>query len=102
MKAFDRLVSIVILVFVLLAAVVNVYLIADQAKRDSEEGRQYRVEISRLEGNLASGTAASDLDLSACDYVTAVVPYEEGEEYYEMMKHRNDGRPLNREINLDD
>jgi hypothetical protein len=27
---------------------------------------------------------------------------EEGEEYYQMMKHRNDGRPLNREINLDD
>jgi hypothetical protein len=27
---------------------------------------------------------------------------EEGEEYYQMMKHRNEGRPLNREINLDD
>ena len=27
--------------------------------------------------------------------------YEDGEEYYEMMKHRNDGRPVNREINLD-
>lgn len=27
---------------------------------------------------------------------------EEGEEYYQMMKHRNDGRPTNREINLDD
>lgn len=26
----------------------------------------------------------------------------EGEEYYQMMKHRNDGRPLNHEINLDD
>ena len=26
----------------------------------------------------------------------------EGEEYYQMMKHRNDGRPLNREINFDD
>ena len=27
---------------------------------------------------------------------------EEGEEYYQMMKHRNDGRPLNREFNFDD
>ena len=27
---------------------------------------------------------------------------EEGEEYYQMMIHRNDGRPLNREVNLDD
>lgn len=27
---------------------------------------------------------------------------EEGEEYYQMMKHRNDGRSVNREINLDD
>lgn len=26
----------------------------------------------------------------------------EGEAYYQMMKHRNDGRPLNREITLDD
>lgn len=26
----------------------------------------------------------------------------EGEEYYQMMKHRNDGRTLNREINFDD
>lgn len=26
----------------------------------------------------------------------------EGEEYYQMMKHRNDGRPANREFNLDD
>ncbi|MBR0037249.1 MAG: hypothetical protein IJP70_06370 [Bacteroidales bacterium] len=26
----------------------------------------------------------------------------EGEEYYQMMKHRNDNRPGNREINLDD
>ena len=82
MKAFDRLISIVILVFVLLAAAVNVYLIADQGKRSSEEGRQYRVEISRLEGNLKSGTAAEDLDLSSCDYVTAVTAFEEGEQFY--------------------
>ena len=27
---------------------------------------------------------------------------EEGEEYYQMMKHRNDDRPANRDINLDD
>lgn len=26
----------------------------------------------------------------------------EGEEYYQMLKHRNDGRPHNHEINLDD
>ena len=26
----------------------------------------------------------------------------EGEEYFQMMKHRNDGRPDNREVNLDD
>ena len=27
---------------------------------------------------------------------------EEGEAYYQMMKHRNDDRPLNREINFVD
>ena len=27
---------------------------------------------------------------------------EEGEAHYQMMKHRNDERPLNREINFDD
>lgn len=26
----------------------------------------------------------------------------EGEEYYQIMKHRNDGRPANRPVNLDD
>lgn len=26
----------------------------------------------------------------------------EGEEHYQMMKHRNDSRPANRDINLDD
>ena len=26
----------------------------------------------------------------------------EGEEYYQMLKHRNDGRPQNRDINFDD
>jgi len=26
----------------------------------------------------------------------------DGEEYYQMMKHRNDGRPANRDVNLDD
>lgn len=26
---------------------------------------------------------------------------EEGEDYYQMMLHRNDNRPLNREINID-
>ena len=27
---------------------------------------------------------------------------EEGEEYYQMMKHRNDERPSNRAVNFDD
>ena len=26
----------------------------------------------------------------------------EGEEHYQMMKHRNDGRPVNREFNYDE
>ena len=26
----------------------------------------------------------------------------EGEDYYQMMKQRNDGRPANRDVNLDD
>lgn len=30
------------------------------------------------------------------------VDTEEGEEYYQMMKHRNDDRPANRVTNLDD
>ena len=28
--------------------------------------------------------------------------YDDGEEYYQMMKHRNDDRPSNRVINFDD
>ncbi len=37
------------------------------------------------------------LRLAGCWSETA-----DGEEYYQMMKHRNDGRPANRDVNLDD
>lgn len=82
MKAYGRLIGIVILAFLVLAGAVNVYLITDAARKDSEQGRQYRVEISRLEGSIASGTAVEDLDLSGCDYVTEVIAEEEGEAFY--------------------
>lgn len=37
------------------------------------------------------------LRLAGCWSETA-----DGEEYYQMMKHRNDGRPANRDVNLDE
>ena len=48
-------------------------------------------------------SATKDEDLSKCLGMEGMwSESEEGEEYYQMMIHRNDGRPLNREINLDD
>ena len=82
MKAFDRLIAIVVIVFLVLAGMVNLYLVTNYSDRSEETGRQYRVEISRLETAIASGKDIEDLDLSSCEYVTEVTGYEEGEAFY--------------------
>lgn len=65
MKAFDRLIAIVVIVFLVLAGAVNLYLVTNYSDRSEDAGRQYRVEISRLETAIASGKDIEDLDLSS-------------------------------------
>ncbi len=73
MKAFNRIISVVAVVVILLFAVVNVFLATDK----SDDGRQYRVEISRLARELeVSGSA----DITECEYVTNIERY--GEKFY--------------------
>ncbi|MBQ5423024.1 MAG: HAMP domain-containing histidine kinase [Clostridiales bacterium] len=82
MKAFDRLIACVVIAFLVLAGAVNLYLMTGLDSGSEDAGRQYRVEISRLETAIASGKDIEDLDLSSCEYVTEVTGYEEGEAFY--------------------
>ena len=45
MKAFNRLIAIVVIVFLVLAGAVNLYLLTNYGDRSADAGRQYRVEI---------------------------------------------------------
>lgn len=82
MKAYNRFVAIVVILFLVFAAGVNLFVVFDMRKDPAEEGRFYRVEISRLEQEIASGTPASDLDLSSCENVTEVTEDEGGEDFF--------------------
>ncbi len=73
MKAFDK---ICVFVCIAIAAVffgANVWLLSGQ----TESGRPYRVEISRLVQTIEHGETPN---LSACTYVTAITPY--GADFY--------------------
>ena len=73
MKAFNRILSAVAVVVILLFVVVNIILAADK----TDGGRLYRVEISRLVRELEAGGSA---DISECEYVTNIERY--GESFY--------------------
>lgn len=73
MKAFNRILSAVAVVVILLFVVVNIILAADK----TDGGRLYRVEISRLVRELEAGGSA---DISECEYVTNIERY--GERFY--------------------
>ena len=70
MKVFNRIFSAVTIVVILLFAFMNMILAAD----NTNGGRPYRVEISRLVREIkANGTA----DISDCEYVTNIERYSE-------------------------
>lgn len=50
----------------------------------------------------ANTTSAEDRKAQFLELAGCWSESEEGEEYYQMMKHRNDSRPFNRDVNLDD
>ncbi len=73
MKAFDRIFSVVAAAVILLFAAVNMLLAAG----DTDGGRPYRVEISRLARELEENGCT---DISKCVYVTNIERY--GENFY--------------------
>jgi len=85
MKAFNRIFAVVIIVIVAVFFAANAILLADSA----DNGRPYRVEISRLVHEMENGSTP---DVSACQYVTAIT--ENGEDFY-----NSDSDHVIREIN---
>ena len=75
MKAFNRIFAIVAAAIILLFAGANGLLFRD----DPNNGRPYLVEISRLT-RVVETDGLEAVDLTACDYVTAVKPF--GEDFY--------------------
>ena len=73
MKAFNGILSVVVVAVILLFAVVNLILAADK----TNDGRPYRVEISRLVREIEANGSA---DISECEYVTNIERY--GEKFY--------------------
>ncbi len=73
MKAFNRIFSVVAVAVILLFAVANLILAADK----TNNGRLYRVEISRLVREIEANGSA---DISECEYVTNIERY--GKDFY--------------------
>ena len=76
MKAFNRIFAIVAAAIILLFAVANGLLF----RENTDSGRPYLVEISRLT-RVVETDGLEAVDLTACDYVTAVKPF--GEDFYD-------------------
>ena len=87
MKAYNRIFAIVTILVVALFAIANIMIVM----KKTEGGRPYQVEISRLEKEIKQNGPGS-INLEACEYVTAVVSYEEN--FY-----RTDSDYVIREIN---
>lgn len=85
MKAFNRIFAVVIAVIVTVFAIANAILLTD----GTDNGRPYRVEISRLADEIENGWMP---DASGCEYVTAITEY--GEDFY-----NSDSDHIIREIN---
>lgn len=77
MKAFNRITAVVIAVIIAVFAVANAILMTD----DSESGRPYLVEISRLVREIERGGFEASY-LADCEYVTGVTRQGEAEDFY--------------------
>lgn len=87
MKAFNRISAAVVAVIVLVFISANMMLLTD----DTDSGRPYRVEISRLSLDIEQSDFES-VDISACQYVTGIEKY--GDDFY-----NTDSDYIIREIN---
>ena len=73
MKSFEKLIAVVVLTIVLLCAAVNLLLF----KQSEDADNFYKVEISRVENELASGN-----DISPSGYDTILGVYESGSDFF--------------------
>ena len=72
MKAFNRILAAVLVAVLAVFAVVNVMLFSEE----NNEGRPYRVEVSRLAAVIEK-SGLETVDITACQYVTGVAKYSE-------------------------
>ena len=77
MKAFNRISAIVIAAIIAVFISANVILLSD----NSESGRPYRVEISRIVTEIEKDSLEIT-DLADCEYVTGVLRYEDAADFY--------------------
>lgn len=77
MKAFNRISAIVIAAIIAVFISANVILLSD----NSESGRPYRVEISRIVTEIEKDSLEIT-DLADCEYVTGVVKCEDAADFY--------------------
>ena len=75
MKSFNKIFVIALSVVLVIFAIANVVILT----RNTDEGRPYLVEVSRLQIKIENGTFTED-SLKECNYVTAVT--EEKENFY--------------------
>lgn len=79
MKAFNRLIVAVLILWFVFVIGVNIFI---SAGRQTDTGRPYRVEISRIVKQIEQ-EGYENISLFGCEYVTDVVKYSEG--FYESL-----------------
>jgi len=77
MKAFNRICAIVIVWIIAVFAIANIMLLTD----NSDSGRPYRVEVSRLVNEIEKDSLEIT-DLANCEYVTGVLRFEDTDNFY--------------------
>lgn len=79
MKQFDRIFIIIIIGIVIFLAGVNIIFVNNN--KGLSNGRQYRVEIKRMEA-LIKEKGIGSIDLSSCKYITNIEKYNESSSFY--------------------
>lgn len=79
MKQFDRIFIIIVIGIVIFLAGVNIIFVNNN--KGLSNGRQYRVEIKRMEA-LIKEKGIGSIDLSSCKYITNIEKYNESSSFY--------------------
>lgn len=79
MKQFDRIFIIVITAVIIFWGCINIIIVNNN--KDFYSGRQYRVEIKRIEA-LIKENGIGSIDLSSCKYITNIEKYNKSSSFY--------------------